>query len=478
MSTRKKVIIAVIVVVVLGAAAGANIYFRREQGPSITAEAIRARDLESIVSASGRVQPKRQVNISAQQMGRVTRLAVEEGQRVKAGQFLLEIDPRQLEGQLQRGEASVAAAKSGLAQAHVGVASAQTSLEQSKASLELSQQNLKRQQDLWKDGLTTREALERAQNEVTVREAEVKRSQQEIAARQQEIETREQQIKQEQAGLSSTRYNMSQIVIESPMDGIVTRRNIEEGETAVVGTMNNAGSQLLTIADMSVIEAEVEVDETDIPFVALGQPAKVTIDAVEDREFRGHVTEIGNSPIQSNNQQGGQRQATSFRVVITLDEEVPNIRPGFTCTADITTSKKQNVTSVPIQALTVRELLFDPQGKIVREDPKDKRRRGADTNTSADEPPPGHTRKETEGVFLVRDKKVVFTPVKIGIAGEKYFEVLEGLKAGDQVVTGPFANVRELADGEEIRLQEEPRNRRNGRPSENSRKQDEASSRK
>jgi HlyD family secretion protein len=230
---------------------------------------------------------------------------------------------------------------------------------------------------------------------------------------------------------------------------------------------------------MSVIEAEVEVDETDIPFVALGQPAKVTIDAVEDREFRGHVTEIGNSPIQANNQQGGQRQATSFRVVITLDEEVPNIRPGFTCTADITTSKKQNVTSVPIQALTVRELLFDPQGKIVREDPKDKRRRSsADTNTSADEPPPGHTRKETEGVFLVRDKKVVFTPVKIGIAGEKYFEVLEGLKIGDRVVTGPFANVRELADGEEIRLQEEPRNRRGASTSENSRTPDQSSSRK
>ena len=474
MSTRKKVIIAIIVVAVLGAAAGANIYFRREQGPSITAEAIRARDLESIVSASGRVQPKRQVNISAQQMGRVTRLAVEEGQRVKAGQFLLEIDPRQLEGQMQRGEASVAAAKSGLAQARVGVASAETSLEQSKAGLQLAQQNLKRQQDLWKDGLTTREALERAQNEVTVRETEVKRSQQEITARQQEIETREQQIKQEQAGLSTTRYNMSQIIVESPMDGIVTRRNIEEDETAVVGTMNNAGSQLLTIADMSVIEAEVEVDETDIPFVALGQQAKVKIDAVEDREFRGHVTEIGNSPIQANSQQGGQRQATSFRVVITLDEEVPNIRPGFTCTADITTSKKQNVTSVPIQALTVRELLFDPQGKIVREDAKDKRRRSsADTNTSADELPPGHTRKETEGVFLVRDKKVVFTPVKIGIAGEKYFEVLEGLKAGDQVVTGPFANVRELADGEEIRLQEEPRNRRSA-----SAKQDESSSRK
>ena len=463
MSTRKKVIIAIIAVVVLGAAAGANIYFRREQGPSITAEAIRARDLESIVSASGRVQPKRQVNISAQQMGRVTRLAVEEGQRVKKDQFLLEIDPRQLEGQLQRGEASVAAAKSGLAQAHVGVSSAQTSLEQSRASLELSQQNLKRQQDLWKDGLTTKESLERAQNEVTVRESEVKRSQQEITARQQEIETREQQIKQEQAGLSTTRYNMAQIIILSPMDGIVTRRNIEEGETAVVGTMNNAGSQLLTIADMSVIEAEVEVDETDIPFVALGQQAKVKIDAVEDREFRGHVTEIGNSPIQANNQQGGQRQATSFRVVITLDEEVPNIRPGFTCTADITTSKKPNVISVPIQALTVRELLFDPQGKIVREDTQDRRRRvSSETTKASDDLPPGHTRKETEGVFLVQDNKAVFTPVKIGIAGEKYFEVLDGLKGGDRVITGPFANVRELTDGQEVRLQEESRKRQSG----------------
>jgi HlyD family secretion protein len=461
MSTRKKVIIAVIVVVVLGGAAGANIYFRREQGPSVTAEAIRTRDLEAIVSASGKVQPKRQVNISANQMGRVTRLAVEEGQRVKAGQFLLEIDPRQLEGQLQRGEASVAAARSGLAQARVGVASAETALEQARAGLELAQQNLKRQQDLWKDGLTTRESLERAQNDVTQRQADVKRGQQDVTSRQQEIETREQQIKQEQAGLSTTRYNLTQIIIQSPMDGIVTRRNIEEGETAIVGTMNNAGSQLLTIADMSELEAEVEVDETDIPFIALGQQAKITVDAIEDRTFKGHVTEIGNSPIQTNNQQSGsQRQATTFKVVITLDEEVPNVRPGFTCTAEITTAKKPNVTSVPIQALTVRELLFDPQGKIVREEAKDRRRRkNAESSQTSDEPPPGHTRKETEGVFLVRDKKAVFAPVKIGIAGEKYFEVVDGLKVGDQVITGPFQNVRELTDGQEIKLQEESRNR-------------------
>jgi|RhiMethySRZTD1v2_1073278.scaffolds.fasta_scaffold01499_8 HlyD family secretion protein len=460
MSRRKKIIIAVVVILVLGAAAGANIYFRREQGPSVTAEAIRARDLESIVSASGKVQPKRSVNISANQMGRVTRLAVEEGQRVKAGQFLLEIDPRQLEGQLQRGQASVAAAQSGLAQARTGVTGAEANIEQSKASLELSQQNLKRQQDLWKDGLTTRESLERAQNEVTVREAELKARQQDLRSRQQEIETREQQIKQEQASLSTTRYNLTQIIIQSPIDGIVVRKNIEEGETAVVGTMNNAGSQLLTIADMSVIEAEVEVDETDIPFVGLGQQAKVMIDAVEDRTFRGHVTEIGNSPIQNNSQQGGQRQATTFKVVITLDEQVPNLRPGFTCTAEITTAKKQNVMSVPIQALTVREMLFDAKGNMVREDPKGRRRGVEPTVSASNEPPPGHTRKEIEGVFLLRDNKAVFTPVKVGIAGEQYFEVLEGLKAGDQVITGPFANVRGLGDGEEVRRQEESRNRR------------------
>jgi HlyD family secretion protein len=238
------------------------------------------------------------------------------------------------------------------------------------------------------------------------------------------------------------------------MDGIVTRRNIEEGETAVVGTMNNAGTVLLEIADMSVIEAEVEVDETDIPTVSLGQEAKVSIDAVPDRTFKGRVTEIGNSPIQAA-QNTGQRQATTFKVVITLEEEVPDIRPGFTCTAEITTASRKNVVSVPIQALTVRELLFDAQNKMVREDTS-RRRRGTSvepTVSASNEPPPGHTRKETEGVFLLREGKAVFTPVKTGIAGERYFEVLDGIQANDQVITGPFASVRGLNDGEAVKLQ-------------------------
>jgi HlyD family secretion protein len=393
-------------------------------------------------------------------MGRVTRLAVQEGERVKAGQFLLEIDPRQLEGQLQRGEASVAAAESGLQQAHVSVDQAQSNLESAQANLELARQNLRRQEDLWKGELTTREALERARNEVTVREADLRGRQQDIKARQQEIQTREQQIRQEKAGLATTRYNLTQIIISSPMDGIVTRRNIEEGETAVVGTMNNAGSQLLTIADMSELEAEVEVDETDIPTVSIGQQATITIDAVPDRMFKGHVTEIGNSPIQGSTQAAGQRQATTFKVVITIDEDVPDVRPGFTCTAEITTATRKNVVSVPIQALTVREMLFDGKGNMVRETPPKGRRPSSvvePTVSASTEPPPGHSRKETEGVFLMRDGKAVFTPVKVGIAGERYFEVLSGLKASDQVVTGPFASVREIADGTAVKIQQQPR---------------------
>ena len=444
--SRTKWIVVGVVVLLVAAGAGARFYFARPQVPEVNAEQIRTRDLEALVSASGKIQPVRQVNISANTMGRVTRLAVEEGQRVKAGQFLLEIDPRSLAGQLERGEASVAAARSSLQQAR-------TNVEQARATLELARQNFRRQQELAKDGLTTREALERAQNEVEVRQAE-------LQAREQEIQTREQQIKQEQAGLATTRYSLSQVIISSPMDGVVTRRNIEQGENVVVGTMNNAGTVLLTVADMSQIQAEVEVDETDIPMVSLNQPARVTIDAVPDQTFKGHVSEIGNSPIQTgNNAQAGSAQATNFKVVITIDDPVPDVRPGFTASAEITTATKKNVVSVPIQSLTARDMLFDSKGTLIHEPPPVREARGfgaapAPTPPPAREPEPGQERKETEGVFVLRDGKAVFTPVKVGIAGERYFEVLSGLKAGDQVITGPFAQVRELADGEAVKIAE------------------------
>ena len=434
----------------LAAAAGGVVFLSRAPDvPAVTAEALRRRDLDALVSASGKIQPKRQVNVSANTMGRVTRLAVQEGERVRAGQFLLEIDPQSLAGQLQRGEASVAAARSSLQLAR-------TAVDQARATLDLARQNLKRQDELWKGGLTTRESLERAQNDVTIRETELR-------AREQEVETREEQVKQEQAGLATTRYNLSQVIISSPMAGIVTRRNIEEGENVMVGTMNNAGTVLLTIADMSVVEAEVEVDETDIPTVTLGQEARITIDAVPDRTFRGRVTEIGNSPIQAIAGNTATPTATNFKVVITLDEEIPDVRPGFSCTAEITTSTRRNVVSVPIQAVTVREMLHDASGALIHEPPPPRlsrfqlfRRGPEEPVVTPPEPPPGHTRMETEGVFALRDGRAVFVPIKVGIAGERYFEVLSGVTESEQIITGPFNSVRGLADGAEVRLQEAP----------------------
>ena len=447
--TRTRVLIAAAVLVAI-AGAGAAVWLRRPDVPAVVVETIRKRDLEAIVSASGKIQPQRQINVSANTMGRVTRLAVQEGQRVRAGQFLLEIDPRSLEGQLQRGEASVAVAQSALQQAR-------TAVEQARTLLDLARQNLRRQDELWKGGLTTRESLERAQNDVDVREAE-------LTARAQEIRTREEQIKQEQAGLATTRYTLSQVIISAPMDGVVTRRNIEEGENVVVGTMNNAGTVLLTIADMSVIEAEIDVDETDIPEVTLGQNARITIDAVPDRTFRGRVTEIGNSPIQAagqNTDNANAAQATNFKVSITIDDEVPDVRPGFTCTADITTSTRAMAVAVPIQALTVREMLYDAAGALVREPPPVRPGRFAffraaepTTPPPPPETPPGHTRMETEGVFVFRENRAVFVPVKVGIAGERYFEVLSGVAEGDRVITGPFTSVREFADGSDVRIEE------------------------
>src|SRR5437764_4374796 len=286
--TRKSVLIATSVVLVGAAVAGANLYYRRDNGLTVTTEVIKARDLEAVVSASGKIQPKRLVNISADTPGRVVNLAVNEGDRVKKGEFLLQIDPKSLRTRVDSGTASLQAAQMSLDQLRQAVETARVQLDQAK-------QTLARQQDLWNKQLTTRESLDKATNDVKAAEST-------LQERQHAGDAQASRIKQELAGLESARYDLSKVRIESPIDGIVTRRNIQEGETAVVGTMNNAGTVLLTLADMSVIQAEVEVDETNSPSVQFGQQTKSSIDAIPDRTFHGHVTEIGNSPIQATGQ--------------------------------------------------------------------------------------------------------------------------------------------------------------------------------
>jgi len=446
--SRKNVIIAIVVVLIGAAVVAANFYFKKDKGLTVTTDVIKARDLEAIVSASGKIQPKRLVKISAETSGRVVNLAVNEGDRVKIGQFLLQIDPKSLQRRVEGGAASLQAAQAAIAQLR-------QSTETARAQLIQAQQNLARQQDLWKQQLTTREALDKAVNDVRVAESNVQE-------REKQITPQESRINVEKATLESARYDLSKVRMESPIDGIVTRRNVQEGETAVIGTMNNAGTVLLELADMGIIQAEVEVDETNVPHVQIGQPAKITIDAIPDRTFKGHVSEIGNSPIQAASGAAATgTQATNFKVAVILDEKVPDVRPGFTCTADITTATRKEVVSVPIPAVAVRELIYDANGQVVKEPKTDKKRRpAADATpvaTSTADLKPGQTRKEAEGVFAVRDGKAEFLPIKMGIAGDKYFEVVAGLKAGDQVITGPYNSVRGMADGDLVKVDNNPK---------------------
>jgi len=435
--TRRNILIGLAVVIVLGAVVAANLWFKKEKGLAVTSEAIKARDLDAIVSASGKIQPKRLVNISADLPGRVVNLAVNEGDRIHQGQFLMQIDPKSATTRVASNAASLEAAQVTLDQMRQAVQTGHVQVDQ-------AQQNLKRQQDLWRMQLTTREALDKAENDV-------KSAASALQEREKSANAQASRIAQERAGLESARYDLSKQRIQSPIDGIVTRRNIQEGETAVVGTMNNPGTVLLQLADMAVIQAEVEVDETNLPHIALGQSGKITIDAIPDKSFKGHVSEIGNSPIQTTAASAG-TQATNFKVVVILDEPVPDVRPGFTCTADITTATRKDVPAVPIPAVAVRELIYDASGQVVKPPRNDKSGRTVEPVASTSELKPGQTRKETEGVFVIRGGRAEFVPIKMGIAGDKYFEVLSGLKTGEAVVTGPYNSVRGMKDGDLVKV--------------------------
>ena len=434
----RNILIGGAIVLTAGALVAVNLLFTRSDAPEVEVEAIARRPLEAIVSAPGTIQPQLSVDMSASTMGRVTSLVVDEGDRVSAGQFLMQIDPENLQAQVTRGEAVLQATESAYRAAQVAV-------ETARVNLDLARENLERQANLWSLRLVAREIYDQAVADVEVRETELR-------AREVDVEAAAQRIRQEQAMLDSARYDLTQVTITSPIDGIVTRRNIEEGETVVIGTMNNPGTVLLTIADFSILEAEIEVDETDIPTVELGQQAEITIDALPDRVYTGLVTESGNSPIQPE-AGAAQQEATNFLVVVTLDDVVPGVRPGFTCTAEITTATRTDALSVPIQATTVRDVTVDSAGNILP--PERPSGSGVlSTPAAAASSVDGGTLEEREGVFIVRQGRAHFTPVVTGIAGERYFEALSGLDEGDLVVTGPFEVVRNLADGDAVNVSE------------------------
>jgi HlyD family secretion protein len=389
----------------------------RNRGVIIEKEEIARRDLTAIVSASGQVKAKKTVNISANSMGTITSLAVKEGDYVQAGQFLLRIDPVPLELQLERLKASLKAAKS--------------SYEIAKANYDKALSNASRISELYNKGLQSKEMYENAMTALQVAEKE--------------LQAAKLRINQEEAQLKSASHDLEKVTIVAPISGLVTRLNVEEGENVIMGTMNNPGTVIMTISDMSEIEVELEVDETDVVDVRIGQYATVTLDAYPDKKFKATVTEIGNSPI-STTATLGTTEAVNFKVVVTLNEKVEGVRPGFSATAEIITAKWNNVLSVPIQALVSREVLVGDDGKIIRQSKNEGSNKNSDKK---------YKKKEMEGVFVIKGDKVEFTPIKTGIVGESYFEVLSGLKEKDEVVIGPYKVLRELKDGDKIQVKKQ-----------------------
>jgi HlyD family secretion protein len=383
-----------------------------KKGVEVRTETVQKRDLVASVTASGQVRPQTKVDLSSDISGKIVRLAVKEGQMVTKGQFLLQIDAQQAEAAVQRMEAGLAAARAQQAQARANLLQAQKSYERSMAIKKTN------------PTLISDEQIEQLRTAADVNKAL--------------YESSSHSVDQSAATLRDARSSLGKTTIFAPMSGRVTRLNVENGETAIQGTLNKDAATLLTIADMSVLETKVKVDETDVARIAIGDSAVIQIDAFPDTTFLGRVTKISNSAVKSATSQSSD-QAVDYEVTIQLLNTPSETRPDFSATAKIITASVKNRLAIPIIALTVRENEELTKG---------------DTAVGLGKPKPKKEvgKKDVEGVFVVgKDNKVTFKPVKVGIAGEKYFEVQSGLKEGDKIVAGTYQAIRELKDGATIR---------------------------
>ncbi len=368
-----------------------NLRSRREKSISVTVEKVSLQDLTSIVSASGEVKPKKDINISAQAPGQIIKIGVVDGQEVKTGDFLLRLDSTQYEANAERDKALSQAFRSQLIQA--------------EARMKREQNNYERQKQLYDSQLISQEQLETAKIEYDISRAEVQ------AIRH--------QIQQAEASLKSTMDSLSKTIYYSPIDGIITSLPVEEGEVAVVGTLNFSGTILMTIADLSGMEVEVEVDETDVVGVKLGQKAEVRVDALPHQTLDGTVTEIGTSAVAR--MTTSLEESRDFLVTITLTDPPATLRPGLSASADIITAEKKGVLAVPISALVLREKESDNRS----------RKEAA----------------EEEGVYSVAGGRAKFCAVTKGIMGGLSIEITSGIEENQEVIVGPYSSLRELKDG-------------------------------
>jgi HlyD family secretion protein len=428
MSKRAKWSIVSVVVIAVALVGGLTAAKRGKKGTEVRVEAVQRRDLVSSVTASGQVRAQTKVDLSSDITGKIVRLEVREGQMVTKGQFLLQIDPKQAEAAVQRAEATLAAAKAQAAQARANMLQAEKALERSEAIRKTNAQ------------LVSDEQIEQLRTTVDVNKAL--------------LEASGHSVEQASASLKDSREALNKTTIFAPMSGRVTRLNVELGETAIMGTLNKDAATLLTISDMSVLETRVKVDETDVARIQIGDSAVVQIDAFPDTTFNGRVTKISNSSVKAS--VGGQPagdQAVDYEVTIQLLNVPPETRPDFSATAKIVTDTRREALSIPIIALTVREDSAMTSGDTA----------GVTLGRNATQAKAQVGNKDVEGVFVVgADNKVSFRPVKVGIAGEKYFEVLSGLRPGERIVAGTYQAIRELKDSTLVREPKPDKDKKGG----------------
>ncbi len=421
MSKRTKWSLGIVLLVAVIAVIGIGAANRGGKGTIVRIEEVQRRDLVASVTGSGQIQPHIKVDLSADITGRIVRLAVKEGQIVTRGQFLLEIDPSTYQAAVQRQQAAVYAARADLARAQANATQARSNHQR---SAEIRNANVT---------LVSDEQMEQLRTAMEVNEAL--------------FEAARFQVAQAEAALRDARSNLAKTTIVAPMSGRVTRLNVEQGETAIMGTLNRDAATLLTISDMSVLETKVRVDETQVARISMGDSAVVEIDAFPDTVFTGRVVEISNSSVRRTTP-GQTDQAVDYEVRIQLVDAPAETRPDFSATAKIVTAQRQNALAIPIIALTVQE---------------NESATGDTAATAAMGRAPVRQvgRRDVEGVFVVgEDLKVTFRPVRVGIAGEEYFEVLEGLTENERIVAGSYQAIRGLKDGGLVREQERPATQR------------------
>ncbi|MCX5755929.1 MAG: efflux RND transporter periplasmic adaptor subunit [Gemmatimonadetes bacterium] len=410
----KNVKLGIFAVVVVGAGVVGVLAAKKNSNKAteVRMETVEKRDLVASVTASGQVRAQTKVDVAADITGRITRLAVKEGDNVTKGQLLLQIDPQEFEAALQRSEAQLANTKASAAQ--------------SAANLQQAENSFRRSQDIRKSNpnLVSGEQLEQLQTAVDVNKALVDASRH--------------NVEQAEAGVKDARVRLAKTTLYAEMAGRITRLVVEQGETAIQGTMNRDAATLLTISDMSTLETKVKVDETDVSRIKIGDSTVVQLDAFPDTTFNGRVVKISNSSVRGASASTSD-QAIDYEVTIRLINPPKDTKPDFSATAKIITDSRTSVLSIPIIALTVRE---------------NEELKNGDTATVPGKAAPQKQvgRKDVEGVFVVgADNKVTFKPVKVGIAGEKYFEVLSGLTGTEKIVGGTYQAIRELKDGTMVR---------------------------